>query len=64
MDARAEADALSPETEKELSNRGHQIEIWTKDAKVNTVRVLEDGTFEAAADPRGPGAAGVVSPIQ
>ncbi len=59
---RAEADALSPETIEELSSRGHEIEIWTKDAKVNAVRVLEDGTFEAAADPRGPGSAGVVDP--
>jgi gamma-glutamyltranspeptidase/glutathione hydrolase len=60
---RAEADALSPETIEELSSRGHEIEIWTRDAKVNAVRTLEDGTFEAAADPRGPGFAGVVEPI-
>ncbi|MGB5160358.1 MAG: gamma-glutamyltransferase [Thermoanaerobaculia bacterium] len=60
---RAEADALSPETIEELSRRGHQIEIWTRDAKVNAVRYLEDGTFEAAADPRGPGSADVVAPI-
>jgi len=60
---RAEADALSPETIEELLRRGHQIEIWTRDAKVNAVRYLEDGTFEAAADPRGPGSAGVVEPI-
>ncbi|NHZ73480.1 MAG: gamma-glutamyltransferase [Nitrospirae bacterium] len=61
---RAEADALSPETAQELSNRGHAVEVWTRDAKVNAVRRLEDGTFEAAADPRGPGSAGVVNPIQ
>jgi len=61
---RAEADALSPETVQELSNRGHTVEIWTRDAKVNAVRVLEDGSFEAAADPRGPGFAGVVEPIR
>ena len=61
---RAESDALSPETVEALEQRGHEIEIWTKDAKVNAVRVLADGTFEAAADPRGPGSAGVVDPIQ
>lgn len=60
---RVEADALSPETVQELSSRGHEVEIWTRDAKVNTVRVLENGTFEAAADPRGPGSAGVVTPM-
>jgi gamma-glutamyltranspeptidase/glutathione hydrolase len=60
---RAEADALSPETIQELSSRGHEVEIWTRDAKVNAVRYLEDGTFEAAADPRGPGSADVVAPI-
>jgi gamma-glutamyltranspeptidase/glutathione hydrolase len=60
---RAEADALSPETVQELSSRGHEVEIWTRDAKVNVVRYLEDGTFEAAADPRGPGSADVVAPI-
>ena len=59
---RAEADALSPETIEELSSRGHEVDIWTKDAKVNAVRTFEDGTFEAAADPRGPGSAGVVDP--
>jgi gamma-glutamyltranspeptidase/glutathione hydrolase len=60
---RAEADAVSPETMQELVRRGHEVEIWTRDAKVNAVRVLEDGTFKAAADPRGPGSAGVVDPI-
>jgi gamma-glutamyltranspeptidase/glutathione hydrolase len=61
---RAQADALSPETTQELVRRGHDVEVWTRDSKVNAVRVLEDGTLEAAADPRGPGSAGVVSPIQ
>jgi gamma-glutamyltranspeptidase/glutathione hydrolase len=59
----AEADALSPETIGELSSRGHEVKIWTKDAKINAVRILDDGIFEAAADPRGPGAAGVVDRI-
>lgn len=60
---RAEVDAVSPETMQELVRRGHEVEIWTRDAKVNAVRVLEDGTFEAAADPRGPGSAGVIDPV-
>ena len=60
---RAESDALGPETTQELVRRGHDVEVWTKYAAVNAVRVLADGTFEAAADPRGPGTAGVVEPI-
>ena len=60
---RAEVDALSPETVAELASRGHTVEFRPWGASVNAVRVLEDGTLEAAADPRGPGSAGVVDPI-
>jgi gamma-glutamyltranspeptidase/glutathione hydrolase len=60
---RAEPDALSPETRETLEEWGHEIEVWNRTAKVHAVRRLEDGRFEAAADPRGPGAAGVVDPL-
>lgn len=59
----AEPDALSPETRAELERRGHRVEV-TGDAagRSNAVRRLADGSVEAAVDPRGPGAAGVVTP--
>ena len=60
---RAEADALSPETRNKLEAWGHQIEVWDRTAKVHAVRRLDDGQYEAAADPRGPGVAGVVDPL-
>lgn len=56
----AEPDALSPETRAVLEARGHHIELLPAIAQAHAVRRLEDGTVEAAADPRGPGAAGVV----
>ncbi len=59
---RAEADALSPETRAELERRGHRINVKPSSARVNAVRRLADGTAEAATEPRGAGAAGVVKP--
>jgi gamma-glutamyltranspeptidase len=46
-----------------LEKWGHEIEVWDRTAKVHAVRRLADGRFEAAADPRGPGVAGVVDPL-
>jgi gamma-glutamyltranspeptidase/glutathione hydrolase len=60
---RSEPDALSPETREMLEKWGHEIEVWDRTAKVHAVRRLADGRFEAAADPRGPGVAGVVDPL-
>lgn len=57
---RAEPDTLAPETRAELERRGHTIEINTYAAKVNAVRRLKDGTFEAAGEPRNGATAGVV----
>lgn len=59
----AETDALSPETRTDLERRGHALVPATSTAKVNAVRLLPDGTLTAAADPRGPGGAGVVRPL-
>mgnify|MGYP001546752399 FL=1 len=57
-----ESDALSPETARELERRGHTIRRRSHLGEVHAVRWLADGRVEAAADPRGPGAAAVVSP--
>jgi len=57
----AEPDALSPETEGELRRRRHHVTARASIGCVNAVR--RSGTvFEAASDPRGPGAADVVTP--
>jgi gamma-glutamyltranspeptidase / glutathione hydrolase len=56
----AEADALAPETAGALGRMGHRIEIEERLGRVNAVLLSLDGTVAAAADPRGPGAAGVV----
>jgi gamma-glutamyltranspeptidase / glutathione hydrolase len=57
-----EPDALSPETALELERRGHTLKDRNRLGEVNAVRVTSGGTVEAAADPRGPGSAGVVQP--
>ena len=55
-----ELDALSPETQEALRQRGHTVVVDPTTAKVHAVRLLPDGSVEAAADPREPGTAGVV----
>jgi gamma-glutamyltranspeptidase/glutathione hydrolase len=55
----AEPDALAPETRAELARRGHLLVVRDAAAKVHAVRRRADGAVEAAADPRGAGAAGV-----
>ena len=62
---RVEEDSLSPETARVLHQRGHDIEVMLDPGslpKVNAVQRLSGGVLAAAADPRGPGFAGVVSP--
>jgi gamma-glutamyltranspeptidase/glutathione hydrolase len=58
----AEVDALSPETAKELERRGHEIGVRMKIGEVHAVWGWPGDVLEAAQDPRGPGAAGVVRP--
>jgi len=53
----AEAGALTPAAEKQLRRRGHRVVPLQGAAKVNAVRRLPDGTWEAAADPRSGGSA-------
>ncbi len=53
----AEAGALSPEVRAELERRGHSIVARGEMGEVHAVRRWADGVVEAAADPRGPGAA-------
>jgi gamma-glutamyltranspeptidase/glutathione hydrolase len=63
----AELDALSPDTIHILEQRGHEVRVMRgalsrANTKVNAVRFFEGGRVEAAADPRGPAVAGVVTP--
>ena len=61
-----EVDSLSPETLAALEARGHTTYIELNPQflpKVHAVRLAPNGTFEAAADSRGPGVAGVVEPF-
>jgi gamma-glutamyltranspeptidase/glutathione hydrolase len=55
-----EADTLAPETEEKLAEKGHVVQQRAAIGKVHAVRRLASGEVEAAADPRGPGAAGVL----
>ena len=57
-----EQDALSPETARALERRGHEIRVTNQIGEVSAVRLFEGGVLEAAQDPRGPGAGGVVRP--
>jgi gamma-glutamyltranspeptidase/glutathione hydrolase len=61
-----ETDALSPETARVLTQRGHTLEELARVdqlPKVNAVQRLPGSVLAAAADPRGPGSAGVVVPV-
>jgi gamma-glutamyltranspeptidase/glutathione hydrolase len=51
--------ALTPATLKELTDRGHMLRRVQSLGEVHAVRRRADGALEAAADPRGPGSAGV-----
>jgi len=55
-----EAHVLSPETAKALERRGHELRAVSGVGEVHSVRGEIGGEMQAAQDPRGPGAAGVV----
>lgn len=57
-----ELDALAPETRRALVSRGHTLKGPRTSAKVHATRLLADGRFEAAGDPRGPAVGGIVDP--
>jgi gamma-glutamyltranspeptidase/glutathione hydrolase len=57
---RIEPDALSDELRAALQRRGHRLREVPSMGEVHGVRIFADGTREAYADARGPGAAGVV----
>jgi gamma-glutamyltranspeptidase/glutathione hydrolase len=58
----AETDALAPETWAVLETRGHRVVARGAVGLVQAVQRLATGEIRAAADPRGPGSAGVVNP--
>ena len=58
----AESDALSPETARVLVRRGHELQVVGSLGEVSAVRGEIGGEMQAAQDPRGPGAGGVVLP--
>ena len=55
-----EAGALEPAVAAELERRGQRVRPSARLGEVEAVRRFPDGRCEAAADPRGPGAAGTV----
>lgn len=55
-----ERNALAPETRAALTALGHRVEEEEDTGKVCVARRLANGLFEAAGDPRGPDAGGVV----
>jgi gamma-glutamyltranspeptidase/glutathione hydrolase len=59
-----EAGALSDAVRADLAGRGHAFRDAKKLGEVHAARRHADGRLEAAADPRGPGAAGVLKPKQ
>ncbi len=61
-ETQAERAALSTTVAAEMEQRGHRLK-WVKEmGEVATVERLDGGRCEAAADPRGPGTAAVVTP--
>jgi gamma-glutamyltranspeptidase/glutathione hydrolase len=57
-----EAGALTDAVRDDLARRGDTFRNASKIGEVHAARRHADGRLEAAADPRGPGAAAVASP--
>ena len=54
--------AVSPDTAKVLTRRGHELRVTNTIGEVSAVRTVGGGRMAAAQDPRGPGSGGVVVP--
>jgi gamma-glutamyltranspeptidase len=62
-EVRYETGALDEALRRELEARGHRLkEVTWPVGEVDAAQVGKDGTLAAAADARGPGGAGVVTP--
>ncbi|MEW6338342.1 MAG: gamma-glutamyltransferase [Acidobacteriota bacterium] len=61
-EVQAERGALPAQTAADMEQRGHRVKLVKEMGEVAVVERLEGGRCEAAADPRGPGAAAVVTP--
>lgn len=61
-ETQAERAALSAKAAAEMEQRGHRLKWVREMGEVAVARGLNGGRCEAAADPRGPGAAAVVTP--
>jgi gamma-glutamyltranspeptidase/glutathione hydrolase len=62
-EVRYESGAFDETLRRDLESRGYQLkEVSWPVGEVDAARVAADGTLEAAADARGPGGAGVVTP--
>jgi gamma-glutamyltranspeptidase/glutathione hydrolase len=62
-EVRYESGAFDEAVRRELESRGYGMkEVTWPVGEVDAARVAADGTLEAAADARGPGGAGVVTP--
>jgi gamma-glutamyltranspeptidase/glutathione hydrolase len=62
-EVRYESGAIDESLRRELESRGHRLkEVTWPVGEVDAAQVGKDGTLAAAADARGPGGAGVVTP--
>jgi gamma-glutamyltranspeptidase/glutathione hydrolase len=54
--------SFPPETDAALAALGNDVQRSTYMSRVQAIRITEDGTLEAGADPRGGGGVGVYPP--
>jgi gamma-glutamyltranspeptidase/glutathione hydrolase len=56
--------SFPPETDAALAALGNDVQRSTYMSRVQAIRITEDGTLEAGADPRGGGGVGVYPPTE